>query len=141
MSLAEEKTIETLQKEANSLFDRGEYNQLLPLCEAIIRQDPTNLDALNLLGITYFLLEDLDNAKLYLGNALKGSPKNPILWINLGQAHALEENCADARRCYQEAIALEPSNPATHQALGNLWVQEGNFDKAIWRWWRRGSPF
>ena len=99
MGSSPKKSIPTLQQEANSHFDRGNYNELVPLCKAILQQDSANLDALNLLGISYYLLEDLPNARLYLQKALESSPNNPILWINLGQVHALEKNTAESRKC------------------------------------------
>ncbi len=90
------------------------------------------------LGRAYYLKDDLENAKLYLGKAVASNPKSGGAWKALGQAqvdggqtelgrdsfrHALEANPEDANAHYKLAQALE--------VLGDLAGARADYEKSI----------
>ena len=104
-------------EEAYSHFLEGTYDQVIALCEAILQQEPTHLDVLNLLGITHILRKELSTAELHLQKALKRYPENPVLWFNLGQVYTEQSHLTKARECYQKGLALDPSSANAHKCF------------------------
>lgn len=136
MKQTNEPAVDDLLKEAYGHFCKEDYTQTLALCERILEQDPKHLQALNILGISLIHIKDFQNAQRHLQQATALYPKNPTLWLNLGESCALNRQTEEALTHYQQALSLAPAEPRVHQALGNLWLQEARFDKAISSFYR-----
>ena len=136
MKQTNERPIKDLLEEAYGHFAQEDYPQTQALCERILEQDSRHLQALNILGISLIYIKDFPKAQRHLQQATALYPKNPILWLNLGESCALNQQTEEALTHYQQALSLAPSEPKIHQALGNLWLQEARFEKAISSFYR-----
>lgn len=60
-------TVPKLLSKAQSLVVQGDFDLARQFIERILQQEPTNLDARELLGIVYLELEDVDAARQVRG--------------------------------------------------------------------------
>lgn len=58
-------------------------------------------------------------------NASKYSPKNPMVWNNLGLAYATKEEYAKAKECWLKALDLDSGFSDARANLGALYLKEG----------------
>ncbi|NJN87873.1 MAG: tetratricopeptide repeat protein [Leptolyngbyaceae cyanobacterium SL_7_1] len=98
---------------ARQRFQAGEYEASLQLCQRVLRQQPQNLDALEILGLVYCQLGDYEQVIAPYQQLLALKPDLPNVHHNLGMAWAELGQLEQAIAHYQQAIAL---NPATHAA-------------------------
>src|SRR5438067_1245419 len=71
--------------------------------------EPDNVDALSNLGVCYYELERLEEAKEKFQAALQRNPAVAAIWNNMG-AIQIEQGDADASvEAYEEAIRRDPS--------------------------------
>ena len=75
---------------------------------------------------------------IQLEEAVRLSPLDPINHIVLGEAYFLVYRIQDARETLHHALSLDPDNPRTYEALGDLygWYL-GRLDEAV-KWYSRG---
>ncbi len=69
------------------------------------------------LGNQAFDAENYDEAIRRYHHALAVSPKNPIVWYNLGVAHARKGELDEATRAYAAAVALSPEDEGMKRVL------------------------
>lgn len=72
-------------------------------------------------GIAFLLiskLHDVQRANEHLRAAAELGSSNPVVYYNLGLSAEGEDQLAEAVRCYQHAIALEPDFGLAHLRLG-----------------------
>lgn len=62
------------QNLAINYYELGEFDEALPMFLVLIKSLPDNVLSKYLLGMTYYKLEDLDNAKIYLNEAIEIDP-------------------------------------------------------------------
>ncbi len=63
--------------------------------------------------------------------AVKRSPKNPLLWLNLGTLHRDARLTHLAERDYRRAASLDPLNALAHYNLGAIREARGDYDGAV----------
>ncbi len=89
-------------------MQQGNIPRAEELCNKIITQDPTNADALNLLGIMAKNQSSLVQAETYFQRGLEQHPKHIYLLNSMG---ALAKQLGDfekAESCLQKAIKVKP---------------------------------
>jgi tetratricopeptide (TPR) repeat protein len=90
---------------------------------------PEFAEAYNQRGIAYYLLEDFESSKLECEMAIRLMPCHFGAWAGLGHCYAHQENLAEAVRCYERALAINPHLGCIRQAVhefhgrlgGQLW--------------------
>ena len=114
----------------------------LPAAEALYRQalqiDPTNINALHMLGVLKLGLGRTDESVALLTEAasvLEGSGEiaatHAALYNNLGNALRAAGRLDEAMHSYRRSIALEPTNIETHANLGNELMSRGQTEEAV----------
>ena len=58
--------------------------------------------------------------------AVRGDPANPATWCGLGAAHRQLDQFEEARRCYDRALELDPSNLHALTNTGELYLRQGD---------------
>jgi tetratricopeptide (TPR) repeat protein len=80
--------------------------------------DPTALAFA--VGQTHFLLNDADQAKIYLERALNVGEDKPHALMLLSLVYEQQGNSVRARELYDQAIGLDPASERTYQAFKNI---------------------
>ncbi len=87
---------------------------------------------------------DLEAAAAQFTAAAEAAPDFPDAWINLGYARAQQRRLADAQRCYDRALAIDPE--LAHARFNRAMVLLGQgrliegWDDYEWRWQASGFP-
>lgn len=84
-------------------FDHNALHDL----EDMVKENPTNLEALIQLAHLYFDSSQLDKAIPAYEKALKIDPKNANLWTDIGVAFRRTSEPQKAIECFEKAIALD----------------------------------
>ena len=78
--------------------------------EKALRYKPRNQRARNLLGLSLFKLGDLQRAEEIYRSLIEDHPADPTLRINLGLVFLKAGTGADAVRCFETALDLQPDH-------------------------------
>lgn len=95
---------------------------------ALAPNDPQTHFAAGILAERSFEPEKIDQAIRHFENAVALSPRNYLLWLELGRARERAGDTAGAEIALRKALLLAPNFTVTHWALGNLLVRQGQFD-------------
>lgn len=107
-----------------------DYNAALGICKLILKNNPKEVNALNLSGIIYDKLGKKKQAtKLFLA-ALKITPDNPELCTNLATTYIDLEEIENANKYLQQAISFDPNYTEALYNLGNICYRKGDFGTA-----------
>jgi len=131
---------------ARALLDEGWMNKAKDILEPIVESDEDNAEALYLLGRTYLILDDHDEAEKYLKRARELDTTRYEYFLSYGNAIGLKaargsklkaafraRSCRDA---YQSAVELAPDSVGPRTALIEFHMQApgriagGDKDKA-----------
>jgi len=98
--------------------------------QSVLRQRPTDPDALHFYGLLVFQRgESLDAVKLIM-QSLSHAPGNPHAWNNLGNVLATQDKLAEAKEAYRRATLLAPTLSEGWYNLGVCVQDEGAFAEA-----------
>ena len=80
------RQIALLLDEGLSHFRKGNMAAVVPLYEEVLKLDSRNFDALHLLGVIAYQLQDFSSAATLISQALGSQPKNTSALNNLASA-------------------------------------------------------
>lgn len=123
--------LSVLLQQALASLQRGSIDKAASLFEAVLKLDPTNFDALHLLG--YSRMEQGRNAEacVLIEQALKRQPGEPGALCNLGVALRATGKLNEAVLAYRKALTSNPNDATLHFNLGNALADLRQFDEAI----------
>jgi tetratricopeptide (TPR) repeat protein len=99
--------------------------------ETALKVDATNFDALNGLINIYAKSQELDKAHARIDQALAAYPNVASLHYLKGQAYGSQRNVQGAEAELKRAIELDPNYLAAYSALGSLYINTKQEDRAI----------
>jgi tetratricopeptide (TPR) repeat protein len=118
-------------QQANAFHQRGQLAHASVLYEEILKAQPTNFDALHLLGVIAAQLHNPKKAADLIGKAIKVDPKQAAPYCNRGIAlHALKQLDA-ALASFDRAIALKPDYAMAFCNRGNVLKELQRFAAAL----------
>ena len=97
-------------KEALKQYDNKDYRTSKKSCDKILEKCPTNEEALALKGLNVYYLNEKEEAKKLINQALKLNLKSPIAWHFYALFHKAEGNYAQALKCYLQSFKNDPNN-------------------------------
>ncbi|MGP8247150.1 MAG: tetratricopeptide repeat protein [Bryobacteraceae bacterium] len=107
----------------------------------MLKQDPDNLGAHRMLGRVYTKIAGAQQGRVdesYLRKAVEQyqwitqkAPKDSESWVMLGKLQSFSNNPAEAEKAFNAAIAANPDDEEALAALGNLYAEMGDNNKAI----------
>lgn len=112
-------------------YQAGNFTAAESTCHQILHQQPSHVEALNLLGVIAYLTNHLEIAIAYYQKILVIKPNSAEAHNNLANILQQHGDVEDAIQCYQRAISLNPNYPEAHNNLGNVFQEQGNLDAAI----------
>ncbi len=107
--------------------------------ETAIARNPNFAEARIDYGVLlYWILTRYDEGINQLEEVARLSPRDSDIHIYLGEGYQLAQRTQDALNTLHYALDLNPDNPRTYEALGDLYdLSMGRLDEAV-RWYTRG---
>jgi protein O-GlcNAc transferase len=112
-------------------YQAGNFQQVERICKKILKRQPENFDALQLLGGGYYKFGNYDLAIKYIKKALNFNSNSPEIHFNLGNAFLAKGQFDNAIACYQKTIKLNPNFYNAYINLGPVFQAKGKLDEAI----------
>jgi tetratricopeptide (TPR) repeat protein len=114
--------IELAFQAAGKLQERGDLGDAEPLFRAVLATRPGHSGALLALGSICASTSRLDDAKRYLGQAIKIDKNAAQAHGSLGAVYASTGDLKAAAACYDKALALAPDHPGIHCGYAMLLI-------------------
>lgn len=109
----------------------GHFDAAEELYAQALSVDPSEPDALNLMGTLHLQQGDLAAAVPYAAKAVLVDPRSPSAFNNLGLILKQAGQAAAAASCYQKAILINENFADAHSNLGVILKSEGHILRAI----------
>ncbi len=122
--------LDMLQK-GYTYHQAGDLMKATALYQAVLKEQPDNIDANFLLGTIHLQSENLDKAAEFLEKAVSLKPDHVEAHNNLGTVLQKQGKLDDAAKCYSHAISLAPDYAEAFYNLGCIYKLQRKFDKAI----------
>jgi tetratricopeptide (TPR) repeat protein len=116
---------------ANTLAEHGDSADAAKIYQKLIQAHPDMWNAYFNFGYMCYQLGELDSAGLYLSQAAAGDPSNAGAVFYLGLTDFKLNRMHEAEMNLRRAIALAPSAPNYHFALGMVLKVTGNGSGAM----------
>lgn len=114
-----------------SNYALGNYEQANELLSQFVNLNPTHLQARKLLGATRIKLERHQSALDVLSPALEDNTEDANLLAMAGVAAVSIGDSQRAAQFFENASSASPENNLIREALARIYLQQGDFDKAI----------
>jgi len=124
-------TIRDMMFEAVKLHQAGNLPQAEQLYREVLRLDPKQGDALNLLGTLANQVGKPEAALDYIRRALVVQPAEPEFHANLAAASKAAGDLAGAITHYREALRLKPEAVSPRVHLCDALMEQGSLDEAL----------
>ena len=125
------ETVMQLLHRAIAHQTHGQLAQAAAIYSTIISADPTQPDALHLLGVALTQSGKAEHGSELIRKSLAINPKQPVAWANLGNAQSALQRLPEALTCYDRAIELWPDYALAHNGRGNALAALGRFQEAL----------
>jgi len=116
----------------------GNSKKSIECINMAIKLNPNQYFFKNNLSLQYRALGDYDNAILYMRKAIE-SNEQPQLWLNLGGIYGELKNIHEAKKCFENALKIDPKYPAAHVDMAFTYHLFGDWKKGFaayeWRFW------
>jgi Flp pilus assembly protein TadD len=110
---------------------RGEVALAEATCRGVLKGEPNQGDALNILGMLALQSGRIDEAVEVLGRAVAANPLAVSFHSNLGMALSTKGRLDDAIAEFRRAIALKPDYAEAHSNLSLSLTRRGLHEEAI----------
>ncbi|HVT87833.1 MAG TPA: tetratricopeptide repeat protein [Tepidisphaeraceae bacterium] len=124
-------TIQQAVDQALQSFGCGKAQESHSLCQQILNVEPSNADALHLMGVLEMQAQHFASASQLIGRAIASNPSQPGYYCNLGQSLAAQGQNDQAIIAYRRALALNAEMFEARNNLANLLREKGEFAQAI----------
>jgi predicted O-linked N-acetylglucosamine transferase (SPINDLY family) len=120
-----------LLQNAWRLHQAGNFAEAARMYNDILRLDPRNVGALQLLGYLHFQRGDLTSAERVLSQAVKINPRSPEAHYNLGCAFQAAGRQPEALAAFEKVLALDPNSIGALFGRANTLSQLNRFEDAL----------
>ncbi len=83
------------------------------------------------LGLSLLAQQRCEEAARAFEGAIRRAPKDPVLWLNLAQAHRKLGRAEAAEAAARRAVQLDPSNELARRFLADALTQQGRHQQAV----------
>lgn len=118
-------------KLASAKFLIRDFEGVAVILQLILKEDPSNIDALNLLASLYIEHSDYVKAEQLLHKIINQYPSQFFIIINLGFAYQKQELHQKAISCFDKALILDPDNPIALSNRAYSKFRMSNIEEAI----------
>ena len=117
--------------EAMDLQKRNQFNDAKKIYKKILKTDSSEPNANHLISLIYMAEMDFSKAKEYIEKAILKAPEQAIFHSNYG---ALLHSMGDIQasiKAYKQSLKIDKKLFQSHYALGIVYTDKQEFDKAI----------
>ena len=115
-----------------ALTELGKYDDAIECFDEVLFLDPTNSQALQLMGYLCLVgLKDYNQAIKYIKVAIKINPNDSMNWNNLGDAYLNIADYEKALECCDKARSLDSNNFRAWFTTGEIYYELKQYDKAM----------
>jgi tetratricopeptide (TPR) repeat protein len=115
---------------AKILMAEKRYEAAIHEYEDLLKTEPKNAVFMNMIGIAYLNISNLNQAKKYFERAIKTDKTYSSAVNNLGMVWYQQKNYRRAIREYQRAVAVDPGQAGTHANLGYAYYKTKKYSEA-----------
>lgn len=112
-------------------YQRGTREDAVMITLRVLEIEPNNPDALHLLGILAYQVNQQDKAIELLTSAIRFNKKYAPMHGNLALAKLAKGDLNGAAASARKAFALSPSYADAHRVLGLVYYKKGKIKQAI----------
>ncbi len=116
---------------ADEAYKGQDYYTAIEYYKAALQINPDYIDALHGLSLTYFKLEEYNEALKYLMKARKMDSFETSLMILEGRIYTALGRYADAFKIFRKSLVKEPNNTEADLGMAELYVAEGDVLDAV----------
>lgn len=116
--------------------EEGNLHEAERLYREILKVQPYNCDALNLIGVLFSQGGQYDDSINYIKKSLEYNPNNAGAYNNLGTSYQGKYQMKEAIFCYKKAIEIDPHFINAYYNLGAAYQDMGQLDEAI-AWYQK----
>jgi Tfp pilus assembly protein PilF len=109
---------------AQAALGRQDYDQASQNAERALELSPNQADAQLVLGYVALMRQDYAGAQKLFRQVIERDNKNILAYCFLGKSLQMGGQSDAARKCYQEALQLNPNDPLSRQLIETAQVQE-----------------
>src|SRR5215472_15614111 len=115
---------------AHELEQRGRLDEAIAAYRRLIAFEPSNSDALHLLGVALARTSQLGEAREALAAAARLQPDNPYIQLNFGNALTELGHDAEAAAAFERAVTLKADFAPAWHARGRAQLRLEDFEAA-----------
>jgi tetratricopeptide (TPR) repeat protein len=112
-------------------YKAEQFKDAIPPLERELRARPANLQAKQLLGMSYFVTENYARASELLAEVVPLRPENVGLNYTLALSLIKQGKTEEAMRHVQRMIATSGNSPQLHIVLGQAYYEQGDTAKSL----------
>lgn len=116
---------------ALSALKEGDFVNAQNLFLEILDKDPENVEALNILGVLSFVLDNKSDALYYFTQAIDANPNAAVSYVNRHFILKSQNNLQAAIEDMNKAITISPDQPDFYQRREELYLLQGDKTKAM----------
>ena len=109
----------------------GALDRAERIYRSVLRRQPNNANALNLLGLIAHANGRNERAETLIRKALKANPRGVSFWRNLAAVLAAKDDGQGAEEAYRTVLRLAPDDFAAHNDLGTLYNGQRRLGEAL----------
>jgi predicted O-linked N-acetylglucosamine transferase (SPINDLY family) len=113
------------------LHQAGNLNEAARLYQEVLRANPKNFNALQLLGFVHFQRGEFENAERIMEKAIRINPSSVDALYNRGCALQALDRPKEALQCFGKALTVKPDFAPALINRGNVLSQLNRFDEAL----------
>jgi tetratricopeptide (TPR) repeat protein len=118
-------------QDAMKLQAEGKYIEARQLVKIVLREDPDDINALNLMGGICVAQEAFNDAESFLRRAVGLAPDFTAAWSVLSMSLRRQSKFEEAIEALEKALSLEPGNADLHSTMGNMLLVWGKEERAL----------
>ncbi|RLS46516.1 MAG: deoxyribonuclease IV [Planctomycetota bacterium] len=118
-------------RRAQSVADRGDYQEALGEFRALLTENPRLVDVQVAVGSITLEQGDIRAAQRSYEAAIQADPRNVDAHIGLARTHLAAQRNDDAVRCYRQALVLAPTDMRAIAGIADALERSGNRSAAI----------
>jgi predicted TPR repeat methyltransferase len=123
--------VDQLLHDAVAHHQAGRLEEARAIYESILRSDPRNSNALNLLGMIHHAQGRHEAAGEMIARAIEGAPSVAGFHNNLGNVRLAQRQHEQAEQSYRRAIRIQPNYVEAINNLGVALMGQGKVEDAI----------
>lgn len=116
---------------AMAALAQSDYTEAENIFFDLLQQDPSNVSALNSLGIIYFTVKNYDESLKFFNKAIYYNPRVEESYVNRHHVYCLKKEFNLALKDINKAIEISPSYPEYYIYRSNIYLNLGETKMAI----------